>query len=525
LSAEPSAPMTTSPVPPFAASRTARAARDASTRALRAPGRKAVPDAVSCTRRLVRSKSTAPSSASRRAIRWLRDGCVTRIRSAARPKCSSSATARNARRSRSSIDNDTLSNESVTLLFSIDATRFTGFVPDVIVIGAGVVGAATAYALTEAEAQVTVLDGGQVAAGTSAATFAVDITRTKTPRTLFELSLASAREHASLQRRWTSSRWLHQAASLEWERTERDRQRVRDRVRRMHTWGYPAQWMSSQQVRDFEPALTLPTGEAAEVAYYPDGAWYEPPVLARALLKWAQQRRASMHVNDPVTAIATGNGRISEVTTAAGRRLSADVVVNCAGPQAADIAALGGAELPLRQVPGLVVTTTPAPTGLRAILCAADLNLRPHRGDRVVLHSWLLDGELGERPEPARRLALAQHLLHRAQALLPGLAPAVVQSALVGVRPVPLDGLPVVGFLPDVDNLYVVVSHSAVHLAPVLGRLAASEISGVRLERLDPFRPTRFCPGDQERDVLDDNTRTMLSCINPLSAQEPSNAV
>ncbi len=71
----------------------------------------------------------------------------------------------------------------------------------------------------------------------------------------------------------------------------------------------------------------------------------------------------------------------------------------------------------------------------------------------------------------------------------------------------------------------MVVSHSAVHLAPVLGRLAASEISGVRLERLDPFRATRFCSGDQERDILDDNTRTMLSRINPLSAQEPSDAV
>lgn len=407
----------------------------------------------------------------------------------------------------------------------MNARRFTGFVPDVIVIGAGVVGAATAYALTEAGAQVTVLDGGQVAAGTSAVTFAVDITRVKTPRTLFGLSLASAREHASLQRRWTGSRWLHEAASLEWEPTERDRQRVRDRVMRLHSWGYPAQWTSSRRVRDIEPALTLPTGDTAEVAYYPDGAWYEPPVFARALLERAQQRGASVHVSDPVTAMATRHGRITEVTTAAGRRLSADVVVNCAGPQAADIAALAGAELPLRQVPGLVVTTTPAPTGLRTILSAADLNVRPHRGDRVVLHSWMLDGELGERPEPSRRLALAQRLLQRAQALLPGLTPAVVQSALVGVRPVPPDGLPVAGFLPELDNFYMVVSHSAVHLAPVLGRLAASEITGVRQERLDPFRPTRFRPGDQDRDVLDDSTRTMLTCTNPPSGQGHSDVV
>ncbi len=382
-------------------------------------------------------------------------------------------------------------------------------------VGAGVVGAATAYALTEAGAQVAVLDGGQVAAGTSAVTFAVDITRVKTPRALFDLSLASARQHVSLQRRWPGRRWLHRSASLEWEGTEWGRQRVRDRVERLHSWGYPAQWVSSQRVRDIEPALILPTRETAEVAYYPDGAWYEPTILARALLDQAQRRSASVHVNDPVTAMAAANGRIIGVTTATGRQLSADVVVNCAGPQAADIAALGGAELPLRRVPGLVVTTTPAPTGLGTILCAVDVNVRPHPGDRVVLHSWTLDGQLGDRPEPSRRLALAQRLLHRARALLPGLTPASVQSALVGVRPVPLDGLPLVGFLPELDNLYVVVSHSAVHLAPVLGSLAASELAGVRQVCLDPFRPTRVSPGNQECDVLDDNTRTMFSRVKP----------
>jgi len=406
----------------------------------------------------------------------------------------------------------------------MDASRFTGFVPDVVVIGAGVVGAATAHALTEAGAQVTVLDAGQVAAGTSAVTFAVDITRVKTPRTLFDLSLASAREHASLQRALTGSRWLHPAASLEWERTERDRQRVRDRVRRLRTWEYPAHWMSSQRVRDVEPALTLAAGESAEVAYYPDGAWYDPPVFARALLQRAQQLSASMHLNDPVIAMTRPKGRITEVLTAAGRRVSADLVVNCAGPQAADIAALGGAELPLLQLPGLIVMTTPAPTGLRTILSATDLNVRPHHRNQLVLHSWMLDGELGAHPGPSRRKALARRLLDRAQALLPGLGSAAVQSALVGTRPVPLDGLPVVGFLPDVDNLYAVVSHSAVHLAPILGHLAANELTGLCQDSLDPFRPTRFEPGEKKRDALDENTHTMLTRMNA-NTQESYDAV
>jgi glycine/D-amino acid oxidase-like deaminating enzyme len=381
-----------------------------------------------------------------------------------------------------------------------------------------VVGSSTAHALTEAGLRVVVLEAGQVAAGTSAATFAVDITRVKTPRALFDLSLASAREHALLQREGADDSWVHPAATLEWEGTPRDRQRLRDRAQRLHAWGYPTQWLSPTRVRDVEPALAMATGDAAEVAFYPDGGWYEPSVLARTLLGRAQQLGATVHVGDAVTAMSTVNGRITGVTTASGRQLSADVVVNCGGPQAADVAALAGAELPLWRVPGLVVTSTPAPTGLRTILAAEGLNVRPHLGDRVVLHSWKVDGEIYS------AFALAEHLLDQARLLLPGLARAAVQSALVGVRPVPLDGLPVVGFLPGVDNLYTVVSHSAVHLAPILGRLAASELAGFPQKRLDSFRPTRFPPGADGADPLDENTRAMLTRINAYCRQKPADA-
>jgi glycine/D-amino acid oxidase-like deaminating enzyme len=391
--------------------------------------------------------------------------------------------------------------------------------PDVIVVGAGVVGAATTHALAQAGTRVVVVDGGQVAAGASAATFAADITRVKTPRALFDLSVASAREHAALQREYVDDSWLHPAGCLEWERLEGDRQRVRDRVWRLHAWGYPAGWLPPQRVRDVEPALVTPH-DAAEVVFYPGGGWYEPPVFARALLARAQQQRATLHLNDPLTSLAA-DGRSVEATTASCRRLSADMVVNCAGPQAAHVAALAGANLPLWRVPGLVVTTTPASMRLRTILAAADLNIRPHTGNRMVLHSWRIDAELAA----ARELrALAERLLDRARTLLPGLAGARVQSALVGVRPIPPDGQPIVGFLPDAKNLYTVVSHSAVHLAPILGRLAASELTGTTQDRLSPFRPTRFRPGQDGIAAADESTRTMLARIHATPGHDGSSS-
>jgi glycine/D-amino acid oxidase-like deaminating enzyme len=58
-------------------------------------------------------------------------------------------------------------------------------------------------------------------------------------------------------------------------------------------------------------------------------------------------------------------------------------------------------------------------------------------------------------------------------------------------RPMPQDGLPVVGFVDD--GLFAVVTHSGVTLAPFLAPLVAAElVHDVDLELFDDFRPNRF---------------------------------
>jgi glycine/D-amino acid oxidase-like deaminating enzyme len=61
------------------------------------------------------------------------------------------------------------------------------------------------------------------------------------------------------------------------------------------------------------------------------------------------------------------------------------------------------------------------------------------------------------------------------------------------MRPVPLDGLPVVGSVPGVQGAFAAVMHSGVTLGPLVGQLLASEIlKGVQSSLLTPFRPARF---------------------------------
>lgn len=65
-------------------------------------------------------------------------------------------------------------------------------------------------------------------------------------------------------------------------------------------------------------------------------------------------------------------------------------------------------------------------------------------------------------------------------------------SSRVGVRPMPVDGEPIIGPVAEVPGLYVAVLHSAVTLAPAVGRLVARELvdgaaepmlAGCRLDR------------------------------------------
>jgi len=94
-----------------------------------------------------------------------------------------------------------------------------------------------------------------------------------------------------------------------------------------------------------------------------------------------------------------------------------------------------------------------------------------------------------------------KELLSAARELAPG-AVGVTEYAgtAQAVRPIPKDGLPAVGYYSEDEapssassNVYYVVTHSGVTLAPILGAAAAAEIvRGVSLDLLEPYRPRRL---------------------------------
>src|SRR5262249_988501 len=88
-----------------------------------------------------------------------------------------------------------------------------------------------------------------------------------------------------------------------------------------------------------------------------------------------------------------------------------------------------------------------------------------------------------------------QEVLAEAVRVAPGLKDAQFREIRVGIRPATCDGLPVLGTIPGIDNLFVTTGHGAsgLQLGPYSGKLAADWAVERFLEAdISAFAITRF---------------------------------
>ena len=89
--------------------------------------------------------------------------------------------------------------------------------------------------------------------------------------------------------------------------------------------------------------------------------------------------------------------------------------------------------------------------------------------------------------------ATGEAFLRRMAAVLPELGRAPLDKVTLGLRVMPKDGYPIVGFPKGHQDVYVTAMHSGITLGPLIGRLAAIEIlDQVEVDLLAPYRLERF---------------------------------
>lgn len=365
----------------------------------------------------------------------------------------------------------------------------------VVVVGAGVYGAAVTASLTRRGARVTVVDAGAPAGGTSGATFSWINSCGKKPRAYHDLSVMGMRAHRRLAAEVADSDWYHEGGNVEWAAGEAEREALRVKVADVSDIGYEARWLTRAEALRLEPDMDPAALPADEIAYFPREGWIEPTRLVGHLLSRATARGADLVRNDAVTGLESAGGLVRTVRLASGRRISADAVVNCAGPRAGDVAALAGLVLPMRNTRGALVYTAPVAVSVSRVVHAPHVNLRPDGAGRLLLHTHDLDGAVSVSDTGVAGVdpAAVEMVLEAARALYPGVRAAAVESVRVGERPIPRDGLPVLGRAVELPNFHFAVSHSGATLCAHAGDLVAAEVTGAETgDTLGPFRFERL---------------------------------
>lgn len=370
---------------------------------------------------------------------------------------------------------------------------------NVVVVGAGIIGASIAYHLARAGAQVTVIDRAGPATHASRGTLAwINATWAKQPQnyhTLAQQSIIAWRRLAGemeLPIRWSGS--------IEWFQDPEREAILVEQIREQAEWGEPARMLGAAELASLEPQIKL--GNATQAAFSGNDGAVDPIVTTQTLLRAAQAYGAKLVFPSELLDIDEGSAGRVVVQTSTGTLL-ADRVVLATGAAVGAAAKFAESPIPQRTTPGIIGITRPLPRIIEHVLSGPGVGLHQRSDGRIVIgeHTGPPDSDahaqrLQDRPNnyPTQELAMqhAMRMRQTTEAFLPAISTAEFEEVFIGWRPLPLDGHPVIGPSARHPNVYLTVMHSGVTLAPIVGELVTEELlTGRVMPQLSSFRPDR----------------------------------
>jgi glycine oxidase len=363
----------------------------------------------------------------------------------------------------------------------------------VLVVGAGVIGAAVAWELLQRGAEVVLLDGAAEGGHTSAASAGMVNPFSLTPDNTPALPLY----WQSLQMYPDWTRALHERAGIdpEWRDggclrvalTPTDAEHLETSLAWIRRYDAHAELLDGYTARQLEPALNP---EIACALHIPSEGWVHTERLMRALHRAVQLSGVNLYTGSPALSLAVRDGAVRGVQTAHGT-LEGDAVVIAAGAWAGALLQPLGIHTPITPVRGVILSLGDLPVPVRRILSSPVGYLVP-RADGTALLGATREQAGYDARATVEGYAVLTHNLAR---LAPHLMHATALGHTVGLRPDTPDHNPYLGAVAGYDGLYLAAGHAyhGILLAPATARAIADVIlNGATELPIAPFDPNRF---------------------------------
>lgn len=360
---------------------------------------------------------------------------------------------------------------------------------DVIVVGGGPIGAASARELALAGRRVLVLEPGgeRGQAWHAAAGMLAPQIEAEPDDPLLELGLAGRELYSSLApalRETTGidiGLWREGIAHVAANEAEAADLRARCAWQRQHS--FLSDWLDAQEVKARWPWL----GVTAGALWAPREGALEPEKLVAAMLADATRLGATVH-EDLALAVLQRGDRVTGVVGKRDRYDAADVLL-AAGAWSGSVE---GVPRPVAVAPVRgQMAALPWPEGARRAIVYGHGCYLVARGDEAILGSTM--EYVGFRPETTS--AGLARLFGAATALCPSLSSAAVKRTWAGLRPVTPDGRPIIGAEPRLPGLWYATGHgrNGILLAGITGVIVRQVMTGESaVEDLDMYAPRRF---------------------------------
>jgi sarcosine oxidase subunit beta len=380
---------------------------------------------------------------------------------------------------------------------------------DVIVIGAGIAGAATAFFLADGGIDVGLIEMDHPASGPTGRSSAV----THAFYLQSELSRLAIAGVATLKRipELTGEAKVHTECGMMWACGADAAPAWRAAAERISGEGSKIEALKPDELARHAPDIDL---DGIALALWEEAYGYGDPYGAtQALVKGARQRGATVYLNTRVERLVQSSGKITGVETTGRGRLSAPVVVSAAGVWTKPLIAALGHDLPIhveRHVMAVLDGKGRARDFMPFSWCDDLLcNYARPDGDRVILAGVWAGGGTGIRHQTiARPEIVPDPDFYRADTdesecidALGFLLPRFPRLAELGVRPgyaglydMSPDDNPLIGPVPGIQGLIAICGSSGhgFKLGAGVGEEVARLIAEGKSELLAPFRLDRF---------------------------------
>lgn len=378
--------------------------------------------------------------------------------------------------------------------------------PDAIVIGAGVVGACCALALTNAGLKVLIIDRGPVASGTTGAGEGNILVSDKEPSAELTLAIRSRDLWFEIDTDIGGGFELEAKGGVVVSRSTKGISDLKRLSALQKVNGVEVIELDGAGLRKIEPHLS----ESVDYGVlYPGDAQCQPMLAAAQIIRAVKKRGGSFIQGENVVKINANAGSITGVTTDKNQYAS-PIIINATGTWAGEIAKLAGSYLPIMPRRGFILVTSPAPKLVHHKVYDADYVANVASSDADLQSSAVVEGTasgttlIGASRERVgfkgdMDISILRQLARQAISLFPVLADIQLLRAYRGFRPYAPDHLPVIGADKNITGLWHAAGHegAGIGLAPATGDLIAAQITG-RTPFMDPsaFSPDRFKGGE-----------------------------